>query len=484
MQKVHFTFSANDPSDDGRAKDTELPEGSRLKVSIQTSDGTPVFTDHELEVMKAGDSYMTDPVELMPGDYSLTDFMIVNNGELLYATPKAGSPLAAFVANPVPYDFTVAGNGVANVSMQVIDGREYAPEEFGYVSFTANVVNLLSVSAFRTQDGQTTLTEATAELRQGKMLVKTFSLEASVNTIGFEGEPDAEYTLTVYTAEEARVTKFNFKALKEELGTQPLKLTLAPALILTQESHFTEGEGWEDPFELTLAGEGGALNVNWGDGSVETGTLPYHGSHQYTDGDYTAIIMGDIHQITDLWGFAYETHMTAIRGLTNLTGLRTYNPSWGLVPIHVDLSGCENLETIFIEKLGGPYEPIDLRTDFKLPGQHFINDFVFYAPGLLETREEITAEELAVMVDNIYNNATTRNIRDGRLIVTPVSDPSPETQHLLDILQNDYGWRIGLNSEDIYGDFDSEGRRATASREERRAKWLRARAADNKITTR
>ena len=479
-QKVHFTFSASNPSDGGRAKDTELPEGARLKVSIQTSDGTPVFTNHKLEVMKAGDGYMTDPVELMPGAYSLTDFMIVKEGKLLYATPKAGSPLAAYVANSVPYNFTVTQNSVANVGMQVIDGREYAPEEFGYVSFTANVVNLLSVSAFRAQDGQTTLTEATAELRQGKRLIKTFSLEASVNTISFEGDPDAEYALTVYTAEEARAITFNFKALKEELGTQPLKLTLEPALILSQESHFTEGEGWEDPFELVLAGEGGALNVNWGDGSIETGALPYHGSHQYTDGQYTAIITGDIDQITDLWGFAYETYMMAIKGLTNLTGLKKYNPSWGAVPIHVDLSGCENLVTIFIEKLGGPYDPIDLRTDFKLPGQHFINDFVFYAPGLLETREAITAEELAVMVDNIYNNSTSRNITGGRFIVNPVSDPSPETQHLLNILQNDYGWRIGLNSEDIYDDFDSEEGRVMASLEDRREKWLRARSADNK----
>ena len=81
-QKVHFTFSASNPLDGGRAKDTELPEGARLKVSIQTSDGTPVFTDHELVIMKAGDSHMTDPVELMPGAYALTDFMIVNGGEL------------------------------------------------------------------------------------------------------------------------------------------------------------------------------------------------------------------------------------------------------------------------------------------------------------------------------------------------------------------------------------------------------------------
>ncbi len=482
-QKVHFTFSASDPSDDGRGKDIELPEGSRLKLSIEASNGTSVFDDHELTLMKAGDSYIADPVELMPGGYVLTDFMIVNEGEMLYATPRAGSPLSAFVTNPVPHEFTVSENTVTNVSMQVIDVREYAPEEFGYVSFTANVVNLLSVSAFTTRDGQTSLTEATGELRRRETLVKSFSLAASVNTIAFEGDPDAEYTLTIYTAAEGQVTTFNFKEMKEALGNQPLKVNLVPALILSQESHFREEDGWEDPFALTLGGDAGALTLHWGDGSTDAGTLPFQGSHQYTEGNYTAIITGDIDRITDFWGFAYDTYMTAIKGLTNLTALKIYNPSWGAVPLKVDLSNCQNLETIFIERLGGPYVPIDLRTDFKLPPQHFIDDYVFYAPGLLETREEITAEELAIMVDNMFNNVTTRNITGGRFIVTPVSDPSPETQQKLDIMQNDYGWRIGLNSEDIYD--DSSSGRTSLTLDARRENWLRARAARTKgITSR
>lgn len=457
--------------------DTELSENTSLRISIETSTGTPVFSNHEIDVLKAGDSYMTDPVELMPGAYVITDFMVVNDNELLYATPKAGSPLSAYVAQAVPYTFTVSENSVANVNMQVIDSREHAPEDFGYVSFTANVVNLLSVSVFK----ETSLTAATAELRQGKTLIKTFSLDASINAIGFAGDPDDEYTFMVYTKDAAKVMTFNYKELKEGLGTNPLKITVEPALILTVQSHTPEGQEWEDYFELDLDGTGGAIHVNWGDGRADTGTLPYTGANEYTEGTYTAIVTGDLHQITDLWGFAYETYINAIDGLTNLTALKTYNPSWGAVPIHVDLSNCRNLETIFVEKHGAPYDPIDLRTDFKLPPQHYINDFVFYAPALEEYREKITAEELEVMVTNIYNNTITRNINGGRLIITPVSDPSPETQEMLNQLQNYYGWTVGLNSDEIYEDW--EAGRANISLEARRENWLRERAPGKRISS-
>jgi hypothetical protein len=474
-QNVQFTFSTEAASANGRAKDTDLPENARLRVSIETSAGTPVFTNHEIDIIKAGDSYMADPVDLMPGAYVLTDFMIVSNNELLYATPKAGSRLSAFVTHALPYAFAVTENSVATVTMQVIDGREYTPEEFGYASFKANIVNILSVSVFKNQGGQTLMTTATAELRQGKKLIKTFSLAASINTIAFAGAPNDNYTLTVYTKDAAKVMNFNFKELKEGLGRNPLKITLEPALILTMQSYTQEGEEWGDDFELELDGTGGTVHINWGDGGKNTGTLPYIGSNEYTYGTYTAIVTGDIHRITDLWGFAYETYITAIDGLTNLTALKTYNPSWGAVPIHVDLSNCKNLETIFIEKYGAPYDPIDLRTDFKLPSEHYINNFVFYAPGLEEFREKITADELDVMVTNIYNNTVRRAIYGGRFIVTPVSDPSPRTQEMLNALQNHYGWRVDLNTDEIY-DFDAEAGRENMSLEARRENWLRDRA--------
>lgn len=468
---MQFTLSPGATSN-GRVKDIELPENARLRISVENRSGATIFSDHEIQVLREGNGYITDPLDLIPGTYAITDFMIVKDGEVLNAAPKNESPFSSFVLHSLPYNFSVTENSVANVIMQVIDARNEKPEAFGYTSFKVNALNKLSFIVSKAKGGQTSLREATAELRRGKQLIKSFSVTPGMNTIAFEGNPDAVYTLSVYAGEEAKVNTFNFKDLKKELGAKPLKVRLEPALLLTMESSIDEGNEYEEYFELVLEGTG-AVNVKWGDGFEDPGTLPLTLSHEYTSGTYTAVITGDLDQITNLWGFSYGTVMMAITGLTNLTALKTYNPSWGAVPIKVDLSNCTNLETIYIQKYGAPYEAIDLRTDFKLPEEHFIKEFIFDAPSFDINRENenISAEELEVFVDNIYNNATQRSIYDGRFFVYPVDTPLPETQQKLDILQNEYNWDVELYGE-IYQD-DSEVGRTKQDLKASRENWLR-----------
>src|SRR5688572_22821704 len=234
--KVQFTLSPGTTSD-GRVKDSDLPEDVHLRISIESSSGAPVFSDHEIQVLKAGNGYITDPLELMPGTYSIKDFMIVKDSEVLNAAPKSESPFSSLVLYSLPYNFSVTENSVADVSMQVIDVRDQKPEAFGYSSFKRNTVNKLALIVSKSKGRHTLLREATAELRRGKQLIKTFSLAPGKNTIAFEGEPDAVYALSVYAGEEAIVKTFNFKELKKELGAKPLKITLEPALVLAIESY-------------------------------------------------------------------------------------------------------------------------------------------------------------------------------------------------------------------------------------------------------
>lgn len=473
--KVQFTLSPGTTSN-GRVTEIQLPENARLRISVESNSGAAIFSSHEIELLRTGNNYITAPLELMPGTYAITDFMIVKDSEVLNAAPRSKSPFSSFVLHSLPYNFSVSENSIANVSMQVIEVRDERPEAFGYGSFKVTTGNKLSFIVSNAKGGQPSLREATAELRRGKELIKTFSVAAGMNTIAFEGDPDAVYTLSVYAGEEANVRTFNFKELKNELGAKPLKIKLEPALLLTMESS-VESNGSEEYFELVLEGTG-AVNINWGDGFEDPGTLPLAGSHEYTSGTYTAVITGDLDQITNLWGFSYGTVIMAITGLTNLTALKTYNPSWGAVPIKVDLGNCEKLETIHVEKYGAPYEPVDLRTDFKLPEEHFIKEFIFYAPSFDINRENISAEELEVLVDNIYNNATQRSIYEGRFFVSPVEAASAQTQKKLDILQNEYKWDVGLN-RDIYED-NSEAGRTKKDLKSRRENWLRQKFPNNK----
>ena len=473
--KVQFTVSPGTASQ-GRVKESDLPENARLRISIKSNSDTTIFSHHEMQVLKAGNGYMADLFELLPGTYTIADFMIVNDKEVLNAAPKSGSPFSSFVMHSLPYKFSVAESGVAHVSMQVLDVRNEKPEAFGYTSFKGNKANTLSFIVLRPKGGQASSREATAELRQGKHLLKTFPVNSGMNNVAFEGDPDAVYTLSVYSGEAAKVKTFNFRELKTELGAKPLKITLEPALLLSMESYVGEENEYDEYYYFALEGTG-AVNINWGDGYEESQSLPVEGSHAYTMGNYTAIVTGDLDQITNFRGFSYSTIMYAITGLTNLTALKTYNPSWGAVPIKVNLSNCENLETIRVEKYGGPYEPIDLRTDFQLPEEHFIKEFVFDAPS-----ENISAEALEVFVDNIYNNTTRRSIYGGTFYVYPVETPSSETQRKLDILQNEYNWDVRLDGN-IWEDYSEFGR-TKQDLDARRENWLRQKFPDSKRRSR
>ena len=132
--KVQFSLSPGGTSE-GRARTMELPDDASLRISVESASGTPVFSNHEIHVSKTGDGYFSEPLELLPGNYVITDFMTVTDGEVLNAAPKSKSDFSSLVMNSLPYNFSVAENGVAKVGMQVIEARNEKPEAFGYTSF-------------------------------------------------------------------------------------------------------------------------------------------------------------------------------------------------------------------------------------------------------------------------------------------------------------------------------------------------------------
>jgi hypothetical protein len=356
--------------------------------------------------------------------------------------------------------------------MEVTDVRNQDLDRFGYSSGKAKG-NTLSLAAY----DKNVLTRATAELRQNNKLISTFQLPAAATTITLGGNPKLPYSLTVYTGNAAKTQTFDINKAKQTTTKKPFRIMLEPALVLTIQSYVDEANEYEEYFDFQMEGQG-TVNVNWGDGSQSTMALPFHVEHEYFTGDYTAIITGNIQRVTDFSGFSYSSIITTITGLRNLTSLKVYDPSWGAVPIKVDLSNCNQLERINVAKYGAPYEPANLTTDFKLPKQHLINTFIFDAPSFDSSREFISAAELESMVDNIYKNVVARHIYDGKFFVNPVVTPSPATQQKIDVLKNKYNWLVGFNDE-IYNAYDetlSSGRvKSVSGPDAKREQWLRER---------
>ena len=465
-QKVQFTLSPFVTD-----SDIQLPEHTTAKITVASSSGSIILSDYQVAIHSSNGVYVTDFVELVPGTYSITDFVIIEDSVELYVAPKKGAELTTS-ADALPFSFSVEEARAAVVRVPVADVRNQDVRKFGYTSEKSKA-NSIAVSVHKVSSNA--LTSAKAELRQNKKLLDIFSLSASVNSISLGGDPKQPYTLTVYTADAASTKTFSLKELKKEAGKTALHVQLQPALVLSIESYVDAGNEYEEYFDFHMDGTG-AVNINWGDGEQSAATLPFEISHEYFTGNYTAIVTGNINHVSDFAGFSYSTIITAITGLTNLTSLKVYDPSWGAVPIKVDLSKCKKLETINVAKYGAPYEPCDLRKEFKLPPQHRINSFIFDAPSFDINREFISAAELEVMVNNVYNNTVHRAIYNGKFFVNPVVTPSPGTQQKLDILTSKYNWQVGFN-DDIYNAYDSESARSktVTDSDAKREQWIRER---------
>lgn len=119
------------------------------------------------------------------------------------------------------------------------------------------------------------------------------------------------------------------------------------------------------------------------------------------------------------------------------------------------------METIHID--GSIGDPIDLVADFQLPEEHFIKEFYLSINNII-----ISAEELEVYVDNIYNNTRRRSIEDGIFYIYAAEAPSPETQQKLNILQSDYHWDVILD-ESIW-DIEGGGSEARRTKQDPRAR--------------
>jgi hypothetical protein len=126
---------------------------SSIVISVEDACGEKVFTLKQIQIFQIGDKYITEPVSFEVGEYKITDFLVSNEeGIVIYATPKEGSPYEGAVDDALAITFVVTTNNIQNVSPQVIETINIAPIKFGYSTFSFDIVEtknfLISVFAF------------------------------------------------------------------------------------------------------------------------------------------------------------------------------------------------------------------------------------------------------------------------------------------------------------------------------------------------
>lgn len=436
-EKVEFQLSLSAiTADGGRTGVSELPDGAELVLTLVNNSGAPVLTNHRIAILSFGGSYITGPIELKPGLYSITDFMIAQGSDILYATPKKSSSLAPAVIRPLPYKFNVVRDKLTHIEMEVVDTKGYKPEDFGYVSFSIDVVNPLAIAVFTSDAGVTELTEAKAFLYLGTKLIGEYNLKAKTNLISFKGDPDGSYRLLIRKPGFSQYIKhFIYRDLIEELGNLPLQALLGPA--------FTIETQLVSQFEVELVGSGGVIDVDWGDGFVESidfGTTPIALlNHTYAGDDvYFISITGAVDQVTEFYNY-YDAggKATDIR-FEQLSGLRQIR--YGLIsgPATIDLSSNNQLD--FINIAG-----IEELEQLILPATHDIDFIICSGPNLF------TTPVIDAIINSIYTNAVADNIHGGIFGLQVnwadensglVGSPSLAARMQLNELRTTYGWTV------------------------------------------
>jgi hypothetical protein len=172
--KVSFSLSQMTRSN-GRAKETATP--AFVLLNVEDSHGQ-VQENIKLPLLIFGQSYISESLDLQIGNYRVTQFTVLDaTSEVIYATPMEGSPLAQYVADPLPIDFTVTAEGVQVTTevLAVVDTDE--PELFGYASFGFHVVKVQTLQI--PSAGADKILKVSYELSNGTERVKGEGIPAN-----------------------------------------------------------------------------------------------------------------------------------------------------------------------------------------------------------------------------------------------------------------------------------------------------------------
>jgi hypothetical protein len=118
--------------------DTEL---SAALITIIGKDGNVIYEKEPLTLYRFGSSYTTSSLRIPVGSYRLTEFMLIDAaGEVIWATPLEGSPLAHLVRGPLPRQFDIGHEQTTSLDIQVIRVMDRLPSDFGYINFDIGFV--------------------------------------------------------------------------------------------------------------------------------------------------------------------------------------------------------------------------------------------------------------------------------------------------------------------------------------------------------
>jgi hypothetical protein len=224
--KLQFVFS-DQTIKTGRTKSS----ASSLLITVKDSQGKIVEGRKKLDLFEFGDEYLSEPISLTPGNYTLIEFLILDeNDDAIYATPIEGSELAYLVSDPLPIDFVTTKDEITKIVPQVISTDESNAEDFGYATFSFGVVKTFNfyaaVFAYDNALQNFALTNANISITASTHPLYSKDLDASTHNIRIE-DGFSEYVITVVKEGYRTYSKsFTINQIKQYIENEALTIVL------------------------------------------------------------------------------------------------------------------------------------------------------------------------------------------------------------------------------------------------------------------
>jgi hypothetical protein len=137
------------PSKDGKLQislNAATVDNGRVKanikgilVSIKNSQGLLVHEHKLVTLFKLNDTYLSEPITLTTGNFSLTEFIVVNeDNEAVFICPIEGSPKASLVTHPLPIEFVIEKDKTTNIIPEVVSTTLPTEGLVAYYPFNGN----------------------------------------------------------------------------------------------------------------------------------------------------------------------------------------------------------------------------------------------------------------------------------------------------------------------------------------------------------
>ena len=145
-QEVQFSFDVvSSGANAGRVGAVEEENIRYVYLTIKDETGNAVYAWHTAELHKFGSHYITRPLLLKEGNYTITNYAIMDSARnFVYATPREDRNISYLVKDPLPIEFTVSKDDITEVKPEVIPiDLSSDPDDFGYASFGFDQVDIV-----------------------------------------------------------------------------------------------------------------------------------------------------------------------------------------------------------------------------------------------------------------------------------------------------------------------------------------------------